>query len=383
MQTRRLAATIAGATTAAALGLAPWGPGAASAQGASGGTGGDHAVFVQTDDAAGNQVVAYDRADDGSLRWAATYATGGLGGQLDGSMVDHLASQGSLAYDPAGAALFAVNAGSDTVSVFAVDGDRLALRQVVSSGGTFPVSVTASGSLVYVLDAGNGGSIAGFRLAGGTLHPVPGSSRALGLVIPGDSSQFTHTPGQVAFTPDGTQLLVTTKAASNAVDVFAVGQDGRPSAAPVVNSEPGTVPFAVGFGGAGEVLLVEAGSDALASFSLAPDGVLAPLDTVGTGQAATCWIAQAQGYAFTSNAGSPSLTAFGVGDGGLLTDLGNTTTDGGTVDAASSAGGRYLYVQTGAAGIVDEFAVSPAGGLTEVGSVTVPDAAGGEGIVAF
>ena len=42
--------------------------------------------------------------------------------------------------------------------------------------------------------------------------------------------------------------------------------------------------------------------------------------------------------------------------------------------------GRYLYVQTGGNGIVDEFRVGSAGSLTEVGSVTVPNAVGGEGI---
>jgi hypothetical protein len=43
-----------------------------------------HAVFVQTDNTAGNQVVAYHRAPDGTLRPAASYSTGGLGGQLSG-----------------------------------------------------------------------------------------------------------------------------------------------------------------------------------------------------------------------------------------------------------------------------------------------------------
>lgn len=370
------------ATAGAVLGLALWAPTAASAQPAVGGPGGDHVVFVQNDDTAGNQVVAYDRADDGTLAWAGTYATGGLGGSLDGSVVDHLASQGSLAYDPAASALFAVNAGSDTVSVFSVRGDRLALRQVVSSGGTFPVSVAARGDLVYVLNAEDGAGISGFRLAGGVLHPIQGSWRGLGLTIPGDASQFTHTPGQVAFSPDGSQLFVTTKAASNAIDVFAVGPDGRPSSSPTVNSEPGAVPFAIGFDGAGNALVAEAGTDALASFSRAPGGVLTPLDTAGTGQVATCWVAEAQGYFFTSNAGSPSLTAFGDA-GGELSFLGDTATDPGTVDASASAGGRFLYVQTGKTGIVDEFAVSASGALSEIGSVTVPDAGGGEGIVAF
>ncbi len=98
----------------------------------------EHAVFVQNDNTAGNQIIAYDRAEDGTLTQAGTYATGGLGGALAGSVVDHLASQGSLTYDRHNRLLYAVNAGSNTLSVFAVFGDRLALRQVLSSGGVFP-----------------------------------------------------------------------------------------------------------------------------------------------------------------------------------------------------------------------------------------------------
>src|SRR3954447_21868446 len=73
------------------------------------------AVFVQTDNPAGNDVVAYDRAPDGTLTQAGVYATGGLGGVLAGSVVDHLASQGSLTDDRQSTMLYAVNAGSSTL----------------------------------------------------------------------------------------------------------------------------------------------------------------------------------------------------------------------------------------------------------------------------
>jgi 6-phosphogluconolactonase (cycloisomerase 2 family) len=338
------------------------------------------AVFVQTDNTAGNAVVAYHRAWDSTLTLAGTYATGGLGGVLAGSVVDHLASQGSLTYDRGHGLLYAVNAGSDTVSVFAVSGDRLALRQVIGSGGSFPVSVTVHGNLVYVLNALSGGSVNGYRVDDGRLSPIPGSLRRLGL-DPNATPQFTHTPGQVAFTPGGSSLIVTTKANGNDVDVFSVGRDGRLSASPVVNSEPGTVPFAIEFGRPGQVLIAEAGPSALATFSLS-DGVLTQLDSALTGQAATCRVARAGGYFYTSNAGSASESGYTAGASGQLTALGNTSTDAGTVDAASALGGRFLYVQAGGPGTVDEFAVGRGGSLTRIGSVTVAGAAGGEGIAA-
>ena len=226
------------------------------------------AVFVQTDNTAGNRVVAYDRAADGTLTPAGSYATGGRGGILAGSVVDHTASQGSLTYDPRHGLLYAVNAGSDTISVFAVRGDRLALREVLSSGGAFPVSVAVHGDLVYVLNALNGGSVQGYRVLGSFLVRIPGSHRALGL-DPNATPQFTTTPGQVAFTPDGTQLVVTTKGNGNDIDVFGVGFGGLLSAKPTVNAEPGTVPFAISFDPFGHLVIAEAGPNALATFASA------------------------------------------------------------------------------------------------------------------
>jgi 6-phosphogluconolactonase (cycloisomerase 2 family) len=376
-------AVLIGTLLATAAALA----GPAAASGASGATaqqfahGAARAVFVQTDNLAGNQVVAYHRAADGALTLAGTYNTGGLGGQLSGSVVDHLASQGSLGYDPAFGLLFAVNAGSDTVSVFAASGDRLALRQVIGSGGVFPVSVAVRGSLVYVLNALGGGTLQGFRVAFGRLVPIPGSSRSLGL-NPAASPQFTNTPGQAAFSPDGGQLIVTTKANGNDIDVFGVGPGGWLSPSPVVNAEPGTVPFAIAFDPAGHLVIADAGTNALSTFALRPGGTLTALDSVGTGQAATCWVASDGNLEFASNAGSASVSAYAVNWSGQLSLTGQTPTDPGTVDAAVTPSGRFVYVQTGGNGIVDEFAVGSGGSLTEVGSVTVAGAAGGEGIVA-
>jgi len=364
------AATGVAATTAAATTTA-----------AAQGTQAAGTVFVQTDNLAGNQVVAYDRAAGGQLTLAGTYDTGGLGGQLTGSVVDHLASQGSLGYDPARGLLYAVNAGSNTVSVFAVRGDRLQLRQVVGSGGAFPVSVAVRGGLVYVLNALNGGSVQGYYVVSGRLVPIPGSSRPLGL-DPNATPQFTTTPGQVAFSPDGTQLIVTTKDNTNAIDVFGVRAGGRLSAQPVVNSEPGTVPFAITFDPAGHLVIADAGTNALSTFALSPDGTVTLLDAVGTGQSATCWVVPDGGLLFASNAGSATISGYSSGPGGALTLLGQTPTDPGTVDAAVTPGGHFLYVQTGGNGVVDEFAVGPGGSLAEVGHVTVAGAVGGEGIVA-
>lgn len=338
-------------------------------------------VFVQSDNLTANTVVAYHRDEDGVLSQSAVYPTGGRGGKLYGSVVDHLASQGSLAYDRSHGLVYAVNAGSNSVTVFAVHGDRLERLQVIGSGGRFPVSIGVHGDLVYVLNALNGGSIQGFVRQGDQLVRVPGWNRELHL-DPMATPQFTHTPGQVDFTPDGSKLVVTTKDAANTIDVFAVGRDGAAAQRPVVTQTPGAVPFGFVFDRAGRLQVTEAGPNAVATFVVNRDGTLTPVGQAATGQAATCWVVRTDGRLYASNAGSASLSGFRVGRGGALTALGNTTTHAGTVDAAASSDQRNVYVQTGAAGIVDEFRVNRDGSLTSIGSVTVPGAVGGEGIVA-
>lgn len=339
-------------------------------------------VFAQTNATAGNQIVAYHRRDDGQLTRLAAYDTGGLGGVLDGSVVDHLASQGSLVYDSRNKLLYAVNAGSNTVSVFAVYGDLLQLRQIVASGGTFPVSVAVHGNVVYVLNATGGGSIQGFTVQDGHLDPHPAWNRPLGL-DPNATPQFTNTPGQVGFANRGRDLVVTTKANGDNVDVFALDEHGAPAPAPVVTNLPGAVPFAfVTDEKTGRLVLTEAGPNAVATFTVNADGTLTPMHTAATGQAATCWITAVGDKVYASNAGSASVSVFRVGADGSLQPVGTTSTDPGAVDSAASRDGRYLYVQTGATGTLDEFAINPDGTLTPIGSVLVPNAVGGEGIVA-
>ncbi len=242
--------------------------------------------------------------------------------------------------------------------MFGVHGSHLALRQDISSGGSFPASLTVGDGRVYVLDAGAGGAVQGYAIRSDRLVALPGAHLSLGL--PEEAPQFVHTPGDISLAPGGEDLLVTTKATTNSVDVIPVGLDGSLSA-PVVNDEGETVPFAVGYDRHGHVLVAEA-AGFLAAFELAEDGELRQLDSVPTEQSATCWLVEARGHFYTSNAGSSTLTAFSSTDGGnVLTDLGNTETDAGTVDAAAVPGGRYLYAQTGVAGNVDEFEVSVSG----------------------
>jgi 6-phosphogluconolactonase (cycloisomerase 2 family) len=335
---------------------------------------GSGVLFAQTDNLKGNAVVVYARSAQGTLTPLHSYATGGLGGQLEGSVADHLSSQGSLVYDREAKTLFAVNAGSDTVAVFGAYGEHLALRQDIDSGGSFPASIAVHGKLVYVLNAADGGSLQAYSLRDGRLSPL---GEATALDLPEAAPQFVNTPGEVTFTPSGRQLIVTTKATTSSILVFRIGAHGALSA-PTVNASGTPVPFGAVFDKQGHLLVVDAGG-ALADYTVNGDGTLTQLDSTPTEQAASCWVVYGHGYAYVSNAGSGSIGTFGSLDGGQLYEAGiDTPTDPGTVDAALA--GRYLYVQTGVEGNIDEYRIESAGTPVSIGSLTVPGAAGGEGI---
>ena len=311
-------------------------------------------VFVQTDNPDGNQVIVLAQHHDGRLSEDAAVSTGGLGGIAAGSAADHLASQGSLTYDAEHQLLFAVNAGSGTISVLSVQQRRVRLDQVLSSGGEFPNSIAVHGNLVYIVNSGGTGSVSGFRIFGHHMVAIPGSTRSLGLANTNPPS-FLDAPGQVAFSPDGSELLVTTKAASNSIDVFEVGPRGLLSTAPTVNADGTNVRFSFASTPSGQLVVAEPGPSALHTFSFGPNGTLTSLSaSVSDGQSALCW-----------------LETTGVA----------ATTDAGSIDLTASANGKYLYAEAGIAGAVDEFHINSDGSLSPLGDVAGLGA-GIEGIAA-
>jgi len=330
------------------------------------------AVFVQTNDPTGNQIVAYSRNADGTLTRADTYATGGNGGVETGAVVDSLASQGSLTYDAAHQLLFAVNAGSDSLSVFGVDGSALTLRQVVASGGSFPTSVAVSGDLVYALNAGGDGTVQGFRIAGSQLRPLHDGSRTLGLgnAVP---PFFLSSPGQVGFSPDGSKLIVTTKGSTNSIDVFAVRPNGSLSDTPIANAAATPAPFAFTFDPSGRLVVAEAGVNSVSTYTLGADGTLSGAQSQTDGQAALCWIIGEGGNFYVANAGSATISGYRVDANGTPALIGATRvvgqTEAGAIDMAASSDQRFLYAESGGAGTVDEFQLNSDGTLTKLGIV--------------
>src|SRR6202048_2439090 len=75
------------------------------------------AVFVMTNAANENEVIAFERNANGALGESVSYDTHGRG---SGGVTDPLESQGSLTLSQDHSLLFAVNAGSGNITVFNV-----------------------------------------------------------------------------------------------------------------------------------------------------------------------------------------------------------------------------------------------------------------------
>lgn len=370
-QRRTFAAALFTATSAA-IAVFTLAPSAGAAQAGQRGSE-QKAVFEQTNDPSGNTVIAFARDRHGQLHETGRYATGGVGATLDQAPIDPLASQGSLTYDPAHHLLYAVNAGSDSITVFGVRGARLHRLQVLPAHGHLPVSVGVARDRVYVLDAGGDGAITGYRVIGGHLVPVPGSTRSLGLGN-GDSPNFLSAASDVVVTPDGTKVIVATKS-HNMLQTFRLDHRGAPAAKAVITPSAGATPFALAFDRRGRLLVTEA-PGTQSSYKVESDGSLTTVSAAvpDNGQQASCWAAVAGNHVYVSNAGSGTITAYHIAHDGTLSlrdSSGVTaTTDAGPVDLAISGDQRFLYQEANGAGAIDEFAIGADGALTRIGRVT-------------
>jgi 6-phosphogluconolactonase (cycloisomerase 2 family) len=329
-----------------------------------------HAVFAATNDPSGNAVKVWRDDGAGHLTFAASYATGGEGGVASGAQADPLASQSSLVFDRGHDMLFAVNAGSDSLTAFHVNGTTLGSRQVIRSDGSFPVSIAVHGDLVYVLNAAGAGSVHGYRIVNGSLQGIFGSTRSLGLANT-NPPDFLKSPGEVAFTRDGHALVVTTKA-NGTILGWGVHSDGRLDASAAVSAPAGQVPFSTALGRDGSLLISEAGTASVSSYAVGTHGALTatfgPVTDHGT---ATCWIQRAGRFVFVSNTGSDTLSRYElVGAHELaLVEQTAATTSGGPTDLATSADGRVLYNENGLTGHVEIYRIASDGALTFTGFV--------------
>jgi len=330
-----------------------------------------------TNAAGGNAVMAFLRATDGSLTVANTYPTGGLG------LGAGLGNQGGVALSDDGRWLFAVNAGSNELTVFSVTKAGLQRVQTVYSEGVRPVSVTSNDGLVYVLNAGSD-SIAGFKMGRqGGLVAITNSYRPL--------SGSGTAPAQIQFSPDGRDLVISEKA-TNKLVVYEMVRDGMPEDRPTIIDSVGPTPFGFEFGKHHNLFVSEAAGGAanassVSSYHLTRDDSLKLIDgMVPTGLTAACWIVVTPDgrFLYAADAGSGAIRGYQIDPSGNLTllDANGITASTGAgsvpIDLAISENGHFLYALSTANQMIFEFRIQADGGLTPIGTLgDIPDHANG------
>jgi 6-phosphogluconolactonase len=336
---------------------------ATGASGAFAGSAGE--VYTLTNSPTGNAVKVFDRAGDGSLTADGEFATGGNG--TGGG----LGNQSALVLD--GKLLFAVNAGSDSISVLEATRHGLDLVDTAPSVGDQPISLTVHDGLLYVLNAGGAGNISGFTVSKtGDLSPLAGSTVPL--------SGSATDPAQVSFDPSGRVLVVTEKA-TNLIDTYEVDGESGLASGPSPQVSSGTTPFGFAFDKRGHLIVSEAfggapDQSAVSSYEI-DDGAIDPITpSAGTTETAACWIAVTKNgrFAYTTNTGSGSISGYEVGRNGELSLLdadGRTGVTGpGPIDMALSGNSRFLYSLNSGDGTISGFRVGGDGSLSPTSGAT-------------
>jgi 6-phosphogluconolactonase (cycloisomerase 2 family) len=343
-------------------------------------------AYVNDNTAGVNTVAGFDRHADGSLTpiSGSPFNVGGAG------LGKGLASQGAIQLSRDERFLLAVDAGSNQISVLRLgsDGVPLPVGSPVSSGGSEPVSVAVSGSLVYVANAGaSETNVTGFRLAPwGALYAIPGST----VTLPAGSE-----PDDVLFDPRGHKLVVDLDNTSS-IASFHVDRDGLLEAAPGSPiAAQGAGPFGAEFRPTNPSQLFVSnahggpGNGTVSAFLVAHTGQLAPIGASPFAdlQTAPCWVEISHDgkFLFTVNTGSSTISRYAINPDGSLVLLGSTpfgSAGAGAVDARLSPDGKTLLVDGSKADVVASFAVS-GGDLEELESspTPLPPGAAAAGIV--
>jgi len=322
-------------------------------------------VFVMTNDTVKNKVLAYQRLNDGSFVSRGSFATGGRG---SGGTTDPLQSQGSLTLSGDHHRLFAINAGSGTISSFDLLGGLPVLVDQEPTGRAFPVAVAEHNGTVYVLNAGGNGAIVAFRADRfGHLSQIPDSTALLTATNSGGAD--------ISVSPNGNTLVVIEKDPEN-IDTFPINPDGTLGTVVVNHSvTPGI--FSVVFTPNGQLIVSENqpnGTDvsSISSYTINANGTITAISqslrTFGDGN---CWNAITPNgkFVYADNSASSTIAGFSVGSNGALTPIGQTivaTYPAGTInlDMAVSGNGEFLYTLNSGTGTVGIYSINSDGTLS-------------------
>lgn len=328
-------------------------------------------VYTETNNPAGNKLVVFDRLKGGTLVKRQAVAAGGLGSTQSvgcGPGCPLLDSQNAVVASKNEKLVFAVNAGSDTVSSFRETNSGLQLVSTVPSGGHMPESLALNNDVLYVLNvatansSGTFGNIYGYRVSGkGKLTPIGSSQPLPDASLPDHSGDARS----IGFKQNGRVIVVTELSGGfpfltgppGKIVTFVVGAHGK--AAPGVShqsSDP--LPFGFAFDSHDHLVvsnirdLAPHAIGSVSSYAVSNSGDVTPINTVSSGGALPCWVSISKdnkvAYVVNTGAGDPARTTrFRLAPDGTLTAKGAPAEHAGDfvqTDIDMSRGSRYVYV---------------------------------------
>ncbi|MEA2166712.1 MAG: hypothetical protein QOF76_12 [Solirubrobacteraceae bacterium] len=370
------------------------------------------ALYTTTNNTTNNELLVFTRKANGALKFKTSVATGGKGGAQTQPGCDppggcpFLDASKEVIKTKNGSLIFAVNAGSNTISSFSVKANgKVKLAAQVDSGGVFPTSLARKGNLLYVLN-NNSKNIAGFRYtAAGKMTPIAGSVQPL-------TAEAAPLSRQIGFDNTGAYLVVS-HLTDGSFDTFPVknGVAGPPSSQPSATAFPFSFSFDPinNFMVATEVVnpndpnqLSNVTSYSLTNTGYTPGstGGLQKISTVSSQGVAACWTQFTKNgkllFVVNTGGGAPtgsSVTTFSLSSTGQLTF--NSVTPGAgsefvQTDEFLSPDQKFLYVAsplfnapteaTNGSRIIT-YSVGAKGKLTRVGQTSKALAPGITGLI--
>lgn len=321
-------------------------------------------LFTLSNDVTKNELLVYQNTGNGRLKSVAQIATGGKGTGAG------LGNQGALALSSNHRYLFAINPGSNDVSVFGISQRGIQLLDRAAEPGVRPVSITVNNNQVYVVNAGDD-SIFGYRFnpRKGKLTPLANSYQHLSTANTG--------PAQISFGDEGEALVVTEKA-TNSITTFTLNNSGLPSQKYTISSA-GKTPFGFSFGKMNQFFVSEAAGGApnltsTSAYQLREDGKVDLLNgPLQTGETAACWLVTAPNsrVGFTANTGSNSISSLAIDMQGKLSLLqAKAAPASGPIDLAVSKNGKLLYSLNGGDHSISAYQITGKGVLNKISDVT-------------
>jgi hypothetical protein len=362
------------------------------------------AAYFISNEGAGNFVVAAAIGSDGKLTLRQATSSEGLGSHgAPGTGPDPLFTQGAVKASAAGNIVATVNAGSNTLSVFAIDPQNPTnlemIGKPVGSGGEFPVSlaINKAGNKVCTVNGGAINGVACFAVDKTKgLTPIANTVRSLKLNQTTPANGPAGSVSHVIFNEDNTQLIASVKGIPPTPGIFAVwdiAADGSLSQdfKAIQPAKGGLLPFSMTvIGGKNAILATDAGLgvDIIDLSADAANGVAAGKSSglAIDGQGATCWssFSPKTGNFYVTDIGTSQVTEINV-DANLKPTIvtqyaqgnGTATIDN---DVATVGQNDFMYVLAANATQVKVLSLNAPGKATALQTVDIAGPAKAAGL---